>query len=188
MMMQKTASSSKGPPKAPWSVPVAVEEIPDSGLHIEIDAPPATRAELAALAAVRDLEQLSAAFHITRRGARVHVAGQVKARVAQNCVVTLEPIKKEVAEVVDVTFEPVPVEGMPATGEIEVKADKEPPEPLVDGKVDLGALATEFLVLGIDPYPRKEDVAFTPPKVEDGAAHPFAALEALKKPHGGDHS
>ena len=29
------------------------------------------------------------------------------------------------------------------------------PEPLVGGAVDLGAVATEFLVLGIDPYPRK---------------------------------
>ena len=28
-------------------------------------------------------------------------------------------------------------------------------EPLIDGKVDLGALATEFLILGLDPYPRK---------------------------------
>jgi len=168
-----------------WSVPVAVEDIPDSGLHIEIDAPKAARAELAALAAVRDLERLSAAFDLTRRGARIHVAGQVKARVAQNCVVTLEPIENEVAEAVDVTFAPAPAEGVPATGEIDVKVDKEPPEPLVDGKVDLGALATEFLVLGIDPYPRKQGVTFAPPKVEDGEAHPFAALAALKKPRGG---
>ena len=29
------------------------------------------------------------------------------------------------------------------------------PEPLIGGIVDLGALATEFLILGLDPYPRK---------------------------------
>ena len=69
--------------------------------------------------------------------------------------------------------------------DVEVKSDKEPPEPLVDGKIDLGALATEFLVLGIDPYPRKAGAEFTPPKVGDDDAHPFAALEALKKPSGG---
>ncbi len=28
----------------PWSVPVAVEDIPDAGLHIAIEAPAATRA------------------------------------------------------------------------------------------------------------------------------------------------
>jgi uncharacterized metal-binding protein YceD (DUF177 family) len=173
------------PSSVPWSVPVAVEEIPDTGLHIEIDAPAATRAELAALAAVRDLPKLSAVFDVTRRGAKVHIAGQVIARVEQNCVVTLEPIEQDVAEVVDVTFAPPPAEEVPATGEVEVKADKEPPEPLVDGKVDLGALATEFLVLGVDPYPRKAGVSFSPPKVENVEAHPFAALAALKKPGGG---
>ena len=58
-----------------------------------------------------------------------------------------------------------------------------PPEPLVDGKVDLGALATEFLMLGIDPYPRKAGAEFAPPKVEDAGEHPFAALAALEKAH-----
>lgn len=184
-MMNKTQDKTQGKTqdKAPWSEPVAVEDIPDSGLHIEIDAPAATRAELAALADVRDLERLTAEFDITRKGSKVHVAGQVKARVAQNCVVTLEPIEKDVAEVVDVTFAAGPVE--PAA-EVDVRVDKEPPELLVGGKVDLGALATEFLVLGIDPYPRKEGVTFEPPKVEDPEAHPFAALKALKTPPEGD--
>ena len=48
--------------------------------------------------------------------------------------------------------------------------------------VDLGAVASEFLLLGIDPYPRKPGVKFEPPpRAGDAAAHPFAALEALKK-------
>ncbi len=70
----------------------------------------------------------------------------------------------------------------PASGR---SSDDEPPEPLVDGTVDLGALATEFLILGIDPYPRKAGAQFAPPKVEDAGEHPFAALEALKKLLGG---
>ena len=172
----------KTPDKALWSVPVAVDDIPDSGLHIEIDAPAAARAELAALAEVRDLARLTAEFDITRKGAKIHVAGQVKARVAQNCVVTLEPIEKDVAEVVDVTF--AVSAGEPAA-EVDVRVDKEPPEPLVGGKLDLGALATEFLVLGIDLYPRKDGVTFEPLKVDDPEAHPFAALKALKEPPGG---
>ena len=66
--------------------------------------------------------------------------------------------------------------------------DEEPPEPLIGGTVDLGALATEFLLLGIDPYPRKAGAEFAPPKVEDGGEHPFAALAALKKRLGGGQS
>ena len=30
----------------PWSVPVAAEDIPDTGLHVEIDAPAAVRRAL----------------------------------------------------------------------------------------------------------------------------------------------
>jgi hypothetical protein len=64
-------------------------------------------------------------------------------------------------------------------------SDDEPPEPLRDGKLDLGAIATEFLLLGIDPYPRKPGVEFAPVKTDDASAKPFAALEALKKRLGG---
>jgi hypothetical protein len=62
----------------------------------------------------------------------------------------------------------------------------DPPEPIVNGAIDLGKLASEFLVLGIDPYPRKPGVAFVPPKTpDDPEEHPFAALKALKeKPEG----
>ena len=54
--------------------------------------------------------------------------------------------------------------------------------------MDLGALATEFLILGIDPYPRKAGAQFAPPKLEDAGEHPFAALESLKKNLGGGQS
>ena len=63
----------------------------------------------------------------------------------------------------------------------EVLAYEDAPEPLVDGRIDLGAIAIEFLMLGIDPYPRKPGVAFEPPKSDSDGAHPFAALAALRK-------
>ena len=80
----------------PWSVPVDVEDIPETGLHIEIEAPAEIRAAVAELASLRGLPQFAAAFDLTRQGAGVHVLGQVKARVGQTCVVTLEPIESEV--------------------------------------------------------------------------------------------
>jgi uncharacterized metal-binding protein YceD (DUF177 family) len=161
--------------KNPWSVPVVLDDIPDSGLHLEIDAPDSVRTELAKLAELRDLPRLSAVFDLTRRGAGVQVAGQVRARVGQTCVVTLEPIESDVEEAVDMVFAPARPEAM------QVKEDEEPPEPLLDGKVDLGAIATEFLLLGINPYPRKPGAEFAPVKADDGSARPFAALEELKK-------
>ena len=38
--------------------------------------------------------------------------------------------------------------------------DYEPPDEIVNGQIDLGALTAEFLVLGLDPYPRKPGVDF----------------------------
>ena len=87
----------------------------------------------------------------------------------------------------DVTFSPdVPVTASEAEGEghsIGHLADEdEPPEPLVGGTVDLGAVAAEFLILGIDPYPRKDGAEFAAPRADLAGEHPFAALAALKKP------
>ena len=60
------------------------------------------------------------------------------------------------------------------------------PEPIVNGAIDLGKLATEFLVLGIDTYPRKPGAAFAAPETPpDPDEHPFAALRALKEAPGG---
>jgi uncharacterized metal-binding protein YceD (DUF177 family) len=169
-----------------WSVPVAVKDIPDAGLHVAIEAPAATRAAVAELAAVRDLPQLSAVFDLTRQGSGVHVSGQVSARVGQTCVVTLEPIESAVEEAVGLAFAPASgTQSEPKSARKRAHGGDEPPEPLMNGMLDLGALATEFLILGIDPYPRKPGVQFAPLKPDDAGEQPFAALQTLKKNLGG---
>ena len=169
----------------PWSVPVAVDDIPETGLHIEAEAPAEVRAQLVKLANLRDLPHLSAVFDLTRRGGGVHVAGQVKARVGQTCVVTLEPLENDLDEPINVLFAPRLEVAAKDDGADRRAGDEEPPEPLIEGKVDLGAVATEFLLLGIDPYPRKAGAEFAAVKTADDSARPFAALEALKKRLGG---
>ena len=109
------------------------------------------------------------------------------ARVGQTCVVTLDPIENEIDEAIDLVFAPEAAPELPedAAREQRVAAD-DAPEPLVGGVVDLAVLATEFLALGIDPYPRKPGAEFTPPADEDDdSSRPFAALAALKKGRGG---
>jgi|SRR5690242_13740472 hypothetical protein len=169
----------------PWSVPVAVDDIPETGLHIEAEAPAEVRAQLVKLANLRDLPKLSAAFDLTRRAGGVHVAGQVKARIGQTCVVTLEPLEDNLDERIDLLFAP-PLDAAAKGNDAGHKIDnEEPPEPLIGDKVDLGAIATEFLLLGIDPYPRKTGAEFATFKTADDSAKPFAALAALKKRLGG---
>lgn len=169
----------------PWSVPVAVDDIPETGLHIEVEAPAEVRAQLVKFANLRDLPRLSAVFDLSRRGGGVHVAGQVKARVGQTCVVTLEPLENDLDEPINVLFAPPRDAAAKDAGADHKAGDEEPPEPLIEGKVDLGGIATEFLLLGIDPYPRKAGAEFAAVKTADDSARPFAALEALKKRLGG---
>lgn len=172
--MDKTATA--------WSVPVAVEDIPEAGLHMEIEAPATARAAVAELAGLRELPQLAASFDLTPQVGGVHVSGRVSARVGQTCVVTLEPIENAVSETIDLKFAPG-VAAAEAGRRKKVRGEDEPPEPLIGGSLDLGALATEFLILGIDPYPRKPGAQFGTPqtgKSEEGGTRPFAALAALK--------
>lgn len=165
----------------PWSVPVRVEDVPETGLDLQLSADEATRERIARLAGVRALPSLSAEFRVTRRGRGLHVAGEVSARVGQTCVVSLDPIENDIAEAVDLLFEPVEG-GLPRGPHSETEA--EPPEPLHEGRIDLGAVATEFLLLGVDPYPRKPGVEFASPASGPAEEGPFAALAALKAEQG----
>jgi hypothetical protein len=171
-----------GPP--PWPVPVALDDILETGRHFDLAADAGVRAAVAHVAGLRDLPRLRASFDVTRRGADgLHVAGSVSATVGQNCVVTLEPLVSEIDETVDLTFlprpDPEPSEGDTKPEPRDVKWND--PEPLVGGRVDLGALAIEFLILGLDPYPRKPGAIFEAPKGDAPDPGPFAALAKLTK-------
>ncbi|MDI1342479.1 MAG: DUF177 domain-containing protein [Pseudolabrys sp.] len=180
----KTASGAASAP--PWSVPLDADIIPDAGLHREIAATADICAAVARLADVRAVSRLKASFDLSRAGDIVTVTGRVTATVGQNCVVTLEPLETAVDEPIEMVFAPPPPEGGATAEDRHRKTLDELPEPLIDDTIDLGAIATEFLILGIEPYPRKEGVAFAPPEVDADEPHPFAALEALMKRPGGD--
>jgi hypothetical protein len=96
--------------------------------------------------------------------------------------VTLDPVENEIDEAIDVLFAPpstAAAKGDAANLDVDAA---EPPEVLIDGTVDLAAVATEFLILGIDPYPRKPGAVFEPPPSADAGSKPFAVLAALRTP------
>ena len=170
----------------PWRVPIVVEQIPDAGLHRAFEASDAVRAAMADLAALREISSASASFDLNlKSGGRVHVTGQVRARIGQTCVVTLDPIENEIDEAIDLMFAPSEqIPSLSALVEQTAESDEEtpdPPEPIVNGVIDLGRLATDALFLAIDPYPRKAEAVFEPPtETIDPDDHPFAALKALQ--------
>jgi hypothetical protein len=170
----------------PWSVPVTVAQIPDTGLHRDIEASPAAREAMAEAAGLREILFARASLDVTPKGGgRFHVAGQVRARIGQTCVVSLDPIENDIDEAIDLIF--APPEQIPELADLVDEAAEsdveipDPPEPIENGVIDLGRVATDALFLGIDPYPRKADAAFEPPVVAaDPEDHPFAALKALQ--------
>ena len=86
--MPEPKSQKPAPP--PWSVPVAVEEVAETGRHFDLVADPDIRAATARLAGLRDLPRFEATFDVTRSGTDgLHVTGRVLATVGQSCVVTV---------------------------------------------------------------------------------------------------
>jgi hypothetical protein len=173
-------------PADPWHARVAVAQIPDTGLHRSFEASEAVREAMAKLAGLRQILAASAAFDLRlKSGGRVHVTGQVRARVGQVCVVTLDPIENEIDEPIDLIFAPVEqISPLSDLVDDAAESDQEipdPAEPIIDGVIDLGRLATDALFLAVDPYPRRPEAVFEPaPEVVDPADHPFAALKALQ--------
>ena len=170
----------------PWRVPVAVAQIPDTGLHRDIEAGQAIRHAVADVGSLREVLSVRASFDVTpMSGGRFQVAGHVRARVGQTCVVTLEEIENDIDEPIDLIF--VPSEQIPQMAALVDEAEEsdeetpDPPEPIENGMIDLGRVATDALYLAVDPYPRKPGAVFEPVvEAADPEDHPFAALKALK--------
>ena len=181
--MSEQASNMQRIPDPPWSLPVAVAEIPDTGRRFDLAADAQTREAVAKVALVLAVPRFNAEFELTRHGRDgLRVVGSVSAMVEQNCVITLEPMQSEIEEAIDLVFAPPRVSSLEHASKAEPKAAGEDFEVLRDGVVDLGAIATEFLILGIDPYPRKPGAIFDAPRPDDEPANrPFAALAAWKK-------
>jgi hypothetical protein len=161
----------------PLSRPVSVEHLPESGVEVVVEATAEERAALAKDFKLPAIHALEGRFRLTGSPRRVHVDGVVKARVEQVCVVTLEPFEDAIEEEVEVDFAGSRAGVALGAGD---SPGHEPPDEITGGQIDLGALTAEFLVLGLDPYPRKPGAAFSYEGEDQGPGSPFAALKGLK--------
>jgi len=185
----------------PYSHKVNASRVVDKDEYVTVS--PDAKA-LAAIAETYDLEairNLTAEFTLKPyRKAGVRVVGPVRAIVIQMCVVSLEPFDSKMEIDVDRTFEPVSsrpckVRDLNEDGEIEIDLESlDPPDVILDGVLDLGAVICEELALSLDPFPRKPGAEFEggdgEDEIEDDEPEekpsPFAALQALKdKPESG---
>lgn len=169
-----------------FSHPVEVEKIPPRGMELEIAARPEECAALAKRMGLLDVAALKARLQLRRSdgGQVIVVDGDFTAQVTQQCVVSLEPMRVDIAETLHGLF--APPELVPAdTGVTEI-ADvfTEDPEPIQNGVIDLGELTAQHLALALDPYPRKPGVALPQARAvsnENERASPFSGLKDLIK-------
>jgi Large ribosomal RNA subunit accumulation protein YceD len=166
---------------------VRIDALPSEGQIVTIEASAPEREALAKLYQLPAIARLTAELRVepTGRG-EARVTGAVHGELTQICVVTLEPFAATVDEAVDVRFAPETEEDSARRAARETVtltlADEDDPDPVVDGKIDLGALTAEFFALGLDPYPRKPGAEFAAPPEEAPPTLdlPFAGLAARR--------
>ncbi|TVR10093.1 MAG: DUF177 domain-containing protein [Salinarimonadaceae bacterium] len=166
------------PQENPLKRLVAVDRLPQKGAFHRVEVNDAERAALAAFLDLPSIEALLAEFTVVGAGRNVKLTGKVTARVAQICGVTLEPFETKVSEEVELTF--VPQDRRPLSEEEIERRRIDPPDEIVNGKIDLGQVTSEFLALGLDPFPRKPGVVFESPAADEDEPSPFAALGKLR--------
>lgn len=173
----------------PLHRPVRIEDIRQRGTRIAVATDAAERAGIAAMLDLPSVEKLEARYALTRNGDRVRLEGEIDAALHQTCIVSLDAFPVTLSVPLKLDFAPEEPEAPRRrnTGEddgeidIEVRLNEDdPPEPIVDGVIDLGTVTLEFLALALDPYPRKPGAAFAEPAPEEPPESPFAALARLR--------
>ncbi len=162
--------------------PVNVAILPNSGFVLALRADEQARLALAHAAGVTEVSQLEADL-VFRRWRRdgVEVTGQIRAKIEQPCVISLEPVFQDIREPVKLTFIPENSKLSSPVG----RADRElvldpegedPPDTFVGDSIDAWPIVLEMLLLAIDPFPRSPQAA-----VSDEAGQPAEMTEENKK-------
>ena len=170
--------------------PIAMADVGNDGLKLEIQADAVELSRLAERLGVVELKSLTAkgSIHRTKTG-QYAVNIDFSAEVLQSCVISLETVTSLVHDRFSESFAD---EGGITETEIDIDpVGDDPPGAIVDGRIDVGELVVQYLALAIDPYPRKpgaivgtdglQGVTVNAPERDEGQKeNPFAALGALR--------
>lgn len=171
-----------------FSRPLQVDQVGSAELVREIAATQAERAALAERLDLVSLDLLEAVLRLRRLASGViEVKGRLAADVVQTCVVTMAPVAQHCSEEFTMLFGGRAEQ--PARREVEIEpAGADEPEPIVEGRIDLGEAVVQQLAVSLDPYPRAPGARLPDLSGEGEPArdHPFAALQRLRGGTQGD--
>jgi len=168
--------------------PIRVDELPSKGRVVALQP---SASELRAVAERLGLVELTALEGDLRlqpeMGRQYSLRGPIRAEIVQTCVVTGDPLSETLEFEIDRSFaeDADPMAGLNNTDEDTLTdPDIDEPDPIIDGKIDVGEQAVEELALNIPPYPRAPDAVFdeikTDPGADEARPNPFAVLSSLK--------
>lgn len=161
-------------------------DIPDKGRVWERAATEAECKAVATALAIPACKSLMARCHIEPIGdGRYSISGRIEAVVTQTCVVEIEDFDQSVEQDVEIEFWPESqIAGTKDDGaEIVVDAlEGEDPEPIRNGRLEIGAVVYQLLAASLDPFPRKPDAELEVHEAGgDEDRSPFAALATLRR-------
>ena len=150
------------------------------------------RADIAKTLDLLSFDSMRMEYRLHRSGrSRFKLTAHLFADVKQSCVVTLEPLESNIDEQFEIEFwPPEEVALLEAEAEEEgMEVPLEGPEPIMEGRIDVGQLAYEHFTAALEPYPRKSGASFDwqDPRIDpssEGDDKPFAELVRLKHPKG----
>ncbi len=157
--------------------------IPEDGLAVERKAGAAELEGLAEGLDILAIERLQVRYRIDPmpRG-RFRLTGELRARVTQACVVTLDPVTTDITDHIDVEF--WPATALPEPVEVEQTIlDVPEHEPIDDHKMAVGRVMIESLAAALPQFPRAAGAELEQTEAAPaggGKVNPFAALEGWK--------
>lgn len=156
----------------PYSRVVRLNQI-GAGLRERLMPDTGERAAIARALDLVALDSFVADLRLEPTASGWKMTGKIKADATQRCVVSLDPLPVSIDEAFRIDL----VEADAGEGlELDLDLDREDPDVIEDGQIDLGAYAVEQLALHLDPFPRKPGVEFVQPD-EPGEVSPFAVLK-----------
>jgi uncharacterized metal-binding protein YceD (DUF177 family) len=166
---------------------VTEEALARGAYSLDIEASEDERAALARRFGLLGIDRLKATVSLKSRGEEVLLDGQLEADVTQACVVSLDPVHSTIASRFSVRYmSPDDFADHVADEDEEAFLDPEAEdiEPLPDHGIDVGEVVSQYLMLALDPYPRREgtDLGAVGSEGDDTEAreNPFSVLKKLQ--------
>lgn len=163
--------SSEEQSGANWNVFYRVDKLKKQRDYLKAEAMTEDLAEIAKFLDIEKIDNLKASITVNRpdNNHLIYVSGTVSADIEQKCVRTLRPVYTHIEEPFDAYFSETDKAISFAKGksdllvrhgqdEVPMLDEKDDPEPVVDGVINMGDLALQFLALSIPLYPKAEGV------------------------------